>query len=68
MATTFEKKADMLKDKFFPPPPEADLTDIQEFTYPQTPTCPLIITREEVLAAIRRPKADKAPGPDDIPN
>ena len=68
VATTFEEKADMLKDKFFPPSPEADLMDIEKFIYPQTPTCLLIITREEVLAAIRRLKADKAPGPDSISN
>ena len=28
VATTFEEKADMLKDKIFSPPKEANLTDI----------------------------------------
>ena len=58
----------MLKDKFFPPPLEADFTDIQGFIYPQTPACPLIITKEEVLVAIKRSNADKASGSDGIPN
>ena len=66
-ATTFQEKAEMLKDKFFSSP-EADLTDIQGFIYPQTPAYPLIITKEEVLAAIKRSNADKALGLDGIPN
>lgn len=68
VADSFLSKAEMLKDKFFPPPPEAELTDTQGFIHPQAQTCPLVITKEEVAAAIRRPKADKAPGPDGIPN
>lgn len=67
-ATTFQEKAEMLKDKFFPPPLEADLTDIQGLIYPQTPACPLIITKDKVLAVIKWSNANKAPGPDEISN
>lgn len=67
-ANTFEEKIDMLKASFFPPPPEADLSDIESYTYPQPAICPLLITKMEMLTAIQQPKADKAPGPDGIPN
>ena len=33
-ACTPEEKVDLLKEKFFPKPPEADITDITGFTYP----------------------------------
>ena len=34
VATTFEEKAGALSEKFFPPPEAADLSDIQQATYP----------------------------------
>ena len=58
----------MLKDLFFPPPPNADLRDIEGFVYPEEAECPLLISTTEVETAIRRSSADKAPGPDGIPN
>ena len=64
----FRKKAEMLKKSFFPPPPDADTEDIQGFIYAEPKACPLIITKAEVVDAIRRPKADKAAGPDGVPN
>ena len=68
IAKSFDEKAEMLRNTFFPPPPVADLTDIEGFVYPTEADCPLLITEAEVETAIRRPKADKAPGPDGIPN
>ena len=67
-ANSFEEKAEMLKNSFFPPPPDADTEDIQGFTYAEPKPCPLVITEMEVVEAIRRPKADKAAGPDGVPN
>ena len=67
-ANTFEEKIDVLKETFFPAPPNADLSDLEGYVYPSAQICPLKITKQEVLAAIRRPKADKAPDPDGIPN
>lgn len=67
-AETFEEKADMLRSKFFPAPPPADLNDIPNSIYPQSKECRMIITPEEVLQTIRHTSADKAPGPDGIPN
>ena len=67
-ANTFTEKADVLKKTFFPAPPEADLRDLENYIYPPAKDCPIRITKQKVLTAIRRPKADKAPGPDGIPN
>ena len=68
IADTFEKRVNMLKKSFFPPPPNADLGDLVGYSYPPTPECPALITEEEVAAALRKPKPDKAPGPDGITN
>ena len=67
-ANTFTEKAEVLKEAFFPAPPEADLSDLEGYYYPEAKACPIKITKQEVLAAIRRPNPDKAPGPDGIPN
>ena len=40
IASTFEEKMDMLKQKFFPPAPPADLSDIEGSFYPSLPTVP----------------------------
>ena len=58
----------MLKQKFFPPAPPADLSDIEGSFYPSPPHCPIIVTRSEVTESIRRLKPDTAPGPDGIAN
>ena len=63
IAETFEEKSDMLKQKFFPPSPPADLSDIEGSLYPSPPQCPMIITKLEVTEAIGRLKRDTAPGP-----
>lgn len=67
LAYTPHDKAKALSDSFFPPPPTADLTDLQGFQYPQQLEVP-DITPQEVLREIQRPGPDKAPGPDMIPN
>jgi hypothetical protein len=66
-ATTPEEKAEMLQRVFFPPPPEADTSDIVGATYPQPiifPPIPL----QETLATIRNLARAKAPGTDEIWN
>ena len=68
IASTFEEKTDMLKQKLFPPAPPADLSDIEGSFYPSPPHCPIIVTRSEVTESIRRLKPDMAPGPDGIAN
>ena len=68
IADTFDEKIAMLKDSFFPPPPEADLSDIGSYAYPRAAECPAVVTEAEMLRALKRPKADKAPGPDGITN
>ena len=67
-AETFEEKAEMLKAKFFPLPPPADLSDIPGSLYPAAADCPMMITKDEVNANMQRLKSDKAPGPDGITN
>lgn len=68
IANIFNEKIVMLKNFFFPPPPIADLSDFNGFTYPTASECPITITEKEVLQAIKHPKPDKAPGPDGITN
>ena len=67
IASTFEEKTEMLKLKFFPPAPTADLSDIEGSFYP-SPHCPTIVTKSKVTELIRRLKPDTAPGPDGITN
>lgn len=53
----FYGKGRYLKEAFFSAPPDAEKTII----YPAAKDCPLKYTKQEFLAAIRRPKADIAP-------
>jgi hypothetical protein len=74
-----EEKVNLLARRFFPEPPEAELDDLIDFDYEgylhrlragkdDAPIeCPEI-TPDEVLAAIKKTKAGKAPGPSGIPN
>lgn len=48
-AVTFEEKIAMLKNSFFPPPPQADLSDLDGYVYPPASECPIVITEKEVL-------------------
>ena len=36
--------------------------------YPFASECPIIVYRKQVLQAIKRPRADKAPSPDGVTN
>ncbi|EKG09293.1 Endonuclease/exonuclease/phosphatase [Macrophomina phaseolina MS6] len=62
-----KEKLDTLREAFFPKHPQADLSDIEGFVYPQEVPWP-DITEEEVRLAVQRAKPWKAPGPDGIPN
>lgn len=64
---TPEGKAELLKNTFFPPPVNADLSDITGYDYPMPYRCPLI-TEAEIERAIRKAAPNKAPGTDGITN
>jgi hypothetical protein len=66
-AETSQQKVDLLRQVFFPQPPQADLADIEgSGTTHQTSFPP--INEQEVRDAIRRAPVDKALGEDGIPN
>ncbi|QIW96748.1 hypothetical protein AMS68_002266 [Peltaster fructicola] len=62
-----EEKAQLLKEAFFPTPPPADLSILNDFNYQMAEKMEPV-TVEEVERAIQRAVAGKAPGPDEIPN
>jgi hypothetical protein len=62
-----EEKIALLKETFFPRPPEVDLSDIENARYGDQIPMP-DITEKEVLDAIKAAAPFKAPGPDGIPN
>ncbi|GFF30959.1 probable RNA-directed DNA polymerase from transposon X-element [Aspergillus udagawae] len=69
VAETAEQKAKLLYKTFFPPPPTADLSDIEGHIYNQAWDIAFPdINKYEITKAIRRAPPDKAPGPDTIPN
>lgn len=68
LATEFNEKAEILARKFFPEPRIAELEDLGTTEYPEKLESNRIIDITDVKTAIRRPKADKAPGPSGIPN
>ena len=69
-ATTNEAKANEFQRVFFPPPPLADLLDINSSETPNSEevACNFNITRQQVARAINKLSPDKAPGPDEITN
>ena len=67
-AATNREKTDTLSKTFFPPPPPADLNDIQDANYPNPVPTNLHVTISQVKAAIDKLAPNKAPGPDEIPN
>ena len=67
-ATTPEAKIEVLKEKFFPVPPNPDMSDTINFEYPPELASDLRISKEEIEKAMRRLKAHKAPGPNQVPN
>lgn len=64
---TPERKAQVLGETLLPMPPEADLSDISGYRYPE-PTQMPAVTEQEVRRAVLRAAPNKAPGPDGIPN
>ncbi|OOQ86154.1 putative reverse transcriptase [Penicillium brasilianum] len=66
-AETNQQKVDLLRQVFFPQPPQADLSDIDSSSPPNQITFPAI-SQQEVIDAIKRAPPDKAPGEDGIPN
>jgi hypothetical protein len=67
LARQLEEKAETLQQTFFPPPPQANLSDIDGYGYPQPIKCPEI-TPSKIERAVRRAAPNKAPGIDNIPN
>ena len=67
-AESLEDQVGVLRETSFPPPPQADLTDVHETVYPDPIGMDEKLTEKEVRAAIFRPKQDKAPGIDGMPN
>jgi hypothetical protein len=70
IADSADEKVQALRDVFFPPPPLADLSDIQPTATSNRPdSIPFPpITMQELEGAIRRTPPNKAPGADGIPN
>lgn len=62
-----EDKARILRQSFFPPPPQADLSDTEGYEYPSPIEVP-DITAHEIETVIRRASPNKAPGADGITN
>ena len=68
MTTTFEKKIEILRKKFFPSSSQANVSDIAESFISLTVSFNSRITEDEVKQTIRRVKADKASNASDISN
>jgi Reverse transcriptase (RNA-dependent DNA polymerase). len=67
-ATSDSEKAQEFHTTFFPPPPEADLSDIEHATYPEPIQIDTKITIQQLERAINKLSPKKAPGPDEITN
>ena len=67
LETEAEGKVKLLRSSLFPPPVQADLSDIRGYDYPTPCSCPPI-TDSEILRAVNRASPNKAPGPDGIIN
>jgi len=68
VATKVEEKAGLFREECFPPPPQADLADLDNHQYRAQLIINIEISEEEMLTASGRTKPDKAPGPDGITN
>jgi DMSO/TMAO reductase YedYZ molybdopterin-dependent catalytic subunit len=66
-ATTSFDKAETLKARFFPPMPDADLSDIPNASYPPEMSFPMSISEEEISSVIKKSHPFKAAGSDGIP-
>lgn len=67
LATEPKEKIEELTKVLLPTPQSADLSDIQDYIYPEGLPMPKI-TQSEIMRSISQLKARKAPGPDQIPN
>jgi ribonuclease HI len=69
IAESTDEKVQALREAFFPAPPIADLSDIDESSTRNRQQIPFpAITEQELADAIRRAPPNKAPGADGIPN
>ena len=68
LKTSNKDNAEILADTLYPPPGEADLTDITGTNYPLEVEMKDEITGADVSRAIKSLPLDKAPGPDQITN
>ena len=65
---SFKGKIQILKERFFPPPQKANLEDIISAYYPTPWQLSMIITPEEVKAAVQHLKPDKTSRINRIPS
>lgn len=63
-----DHKVEVLREKFFPTPTEADLSDIADETPAERIQIAREVSVEEVTAIVNHLPRGKAPGPDGIPN
>ena len=61
-------KAVLLREYYFPPPPEVDLSNIEGYEYSTPVMLSARLIQEEVIRVITKFKKDNIPGPDNIPN
>jgi hypothetical protein len=66
-ATTPSKKAEALKAQFFPPMPDANLSDITNASYPAEMPSPMSISDDEISSVIEKLHPFKGAGSDGIP-
>jgi hypothetical protein len=65
-AMTPSEKADALKTRFFPPMPDADLSDIPNASYPPEIPTAMLISEEEISSVIKKSHPFKVAGSDSI--
>ena len=65
---TTEEKARCFKTALFPPAPPADLSDIDQYSYPTAIKAPETISDGEIEHAIHHATLYNAPGPSGVPN
>lgn len=64
-----QEKAQILAEKFFPAPPQVDISDIASEAQSRRPLqINQTVTQEEIQGILARIPNNKAPGPDGIPN
>lgn len=66
LQTTFEGKCDAFREKLFPPPPEREMPNFENYNPPERAWEWPSTTNEEVRAACSNEVQSKSPGPDGI--